>query len=351
MPLKHKYSQLRYTLIKCSLLFFICPLFGQSIDTLLMLPLGGIKQAVLIRAQQSTDPILLRLHGGPGFPFLPYVDNSLNDKIEQEFVVAYWEQRGTGRSYQSNLDASMTIDQLIQDIDELVTYLCQTFNQKKVFIWGHSWGSNLGMYYIDQFPQKVFAYVGTGQSAQITQNERSCFTFALSKAIQHQNKKAIRQLNQIDTSNYKLKDALKVRRWINTYGGVVHCNNFELPYGHDVPKKVIKSPYYKFKHKWNVFFHPYFSGNTLWDEMQQVDLFQQVPSVDVPVYFFLGCYDQLVSFEIAQKYFEHLDATQGKKIVWFNESAHRPAAEEPELFFNQLLQVKKAHYDPGVNSN
>ena len=73
----------------------------------------------MIRGQSVANPLLILVHGGPGFPetrFFRY----FNEPLEKSFTVVYWEQRGTGKSFNSKMTgSSMTVEQFIADLDEL----------------------------------------------------------------------------------------------------------------------------------------------------------------------------------------------------------------------------------------
>jgi pimeloyl-ACP methyl ester carboxylesterase len=78
--------------------------------------------------------------------------------------MAYWEQRGCGRTYFANPGAaSPTIDQLLDDLDQVTDQLRDRFAVNRLVIMGHSWGSALGTLYAQRHPDKVSAYVGLGQ--------------------------------------------------------------------------------------------------------------------------------------------------------------------------------------------
>jgi pimeloyl-ACP methyl ester carboxylesterase len=53
-------------------------------------------------------------------------------------------------------------------------------------------------------------------------------------------------------------------------------------------------------------------------------------------FFLLGRYDRHVPSELAEAYFERIDAHY-KRLVWFEESAHNPPFEEPDKF-NRVLR-------------
>jgi proline iminopeptidase len=54
--------------------------------------------------------------------------------------------------------------------------------------------------------------------------------------------------------------------------------------------------------------------------------------------FLLGRHDQQVPSIVAARYFDRIEAPQ-KRLVWFEQSAHNPPFEEPELFNETLIDV------------
>ena len=68
----------------------------------------------------------------------------------------------------------------------------------------------------------------------------------------------------------------------------------------------------------------------LWDTILATDLSQQVPEINIPIYFFHGIYDYTVSYPLAKNYFEQIKAPI-KGFYTFNNSAHSPIFEEPLL--------------------
>jgi pimeloyl-ACP methyl ester carboxylesterase len=48
--------------------------------------------------QKHDNPVLLFVHGGPGFPNY-FLFEKYNPGLEDYFTVCYWEQRGGGLSY------------------------------------------------------------------------------------------------------------------------------------------------------------------------------------------------------------------------------------------------------------
>lgn len=308
-----------------------------------MLKIGGVKQAVLINGNKSDNPVLLFLHGGPGFPMLPFDPFSeVMNKLEDKFTIVYWEQRGTGKSFDYSISPeSMNMKQFISDTKEVIEYVKKKLDVNKVFLWGHSWGSSLGALYASQFPDDLYAYVSTGQSVNPLMNERLAFDFVKNKALKDNNQRALRQISNIDTvaKNYSLESALILRKWVYRYGGIVYKNKNERPYvDFQEIKQILTFPSYSLKTRAQLVFNPNFSALKLWDELKTINLFEQAPKIDVPVFFFVGRHDIIVSHVLAEEYFKFLNAPKGKTLIWFEESAHRPFEEEKEKFFNHMIK-------------
>jgi pimeloyl-ACP methyl ester carboxylesterase len=132
------------------------------IDALQAIEINGSKQWVLIRSSDPSNPILLYLHGGPGqslIPFAHVATSSLTDR----FTVVYWDQRGTGISYEAEFPAEkLNVKQLIEDTLAVTEFLKQRFAQKKIFLLRHSWGSLLGCLVVQKKPEEFHAFVGVG---------------------------------------------------------------------------------------------------------------------------------------------------------------------------------------------
>src|SRR5690606_40616077 len=78
--------------------------------------------------RRSSD--LLYLAGGPGGTDLGAVRRDVG--LEEDFVVAVWEQRGAGKSYAA-LDPAetLTVDQLVSDTIEVTDYLRERFGRSE----------------------------------------------------------------------------------------------------------------------------------------------------------------------------------------------------------------------------
>ena len=168
----------------------------QGIDSLESVRLGGVDQWIQIRGHDRSKPILLFLHGGPGFPQMPF--SHLNAELEKDFVVVQWDQRGAGKSYSWSIpDDSMRVAQFVSDTRELAQILLQRFNAPKCYLVAHSWGSLIGALTVAQSPELFHAYVSIGQLAGLPETQQVRYQFALESAQKENNQKAVTELNRI----------------------------------------------------------------------------------------------------------------------------------------------------------
>ena len=99
---------------------------------------GGVDQWVMIRGENLANPPLIHLHGGPGFSETRLFRH-FNSDLEKRFTVVYWDQRGTGKSFGRTVPrSSMTVEQFIGDLDDLVDIVCTRVGQEQVVLHGHS---------------------------------------------------------------------------------------------------------------------------------------------------------------------------------------------------------------------
>ncbi|MGE0821229.1 MAG: alpha/beta fold hydrolase [Candidatus Binatia bacterium] len=309
------------------------------LNALTRIPLGGIMQSLLVQGQDETKPVLLFLHGGPGVPIIPFVrDFDATGTLQQHFVIAYWDQRGAGNSYHADIPPeSMNIEQFLADTYELVEILRDRFQTPKIYLVGHSWGSILGILTVARHPELFHAYVGIGQAVDLEKNEKISYQFALDAATKMDNQKALQQLTAIGPPPYaNYKAMLRERKWVERFGGGRRSKRTDslVPVGIGStaePTSAFPVVALDWLHG------PYFSLEHLWDELQEVNLFQQAPTIDIPVYFLAGKYDYYAPSRLAYQYYRALEAPQGKTFVWFDHSAHAPPAEEPQKFYDILV--------------
>jgi pimeloyl-ACP methyl ester carboxylesterase len=305
----------------------------QSVEKI---QIGGVDQWISIRSQDPSLPVLLWLHGGPGSS-----DMALGAKFDMAltntFTIVHWDQRGAGKSYSATINPhSMTTEQFVADTLLVTDYLRNRFNQEKIYLAGHSWGTKLGIHAITKAPEKYKAYVGIGQVVASNSDEIG-YAFALSQAKATNNMSAITQLEKIGPPPWQSLGQFAIyTRWIDAYGGTGRQFSF-----FDYLGSVATSPDYSLPDLYHFFQGQQFSVSTMFANNQLYDgedFPQTHTTIAIPVYFFQGRYDYNTPSELVEKYYEVITAPE-KKLVWFENSAHFPHWEEPEKFIAELQRV------------
>ncbi|CAN5268087.1 hypothetical protein BH23BAC2_BH23BAC2_09030 [soil metagenome] len=103
-----------------------------SISEKTFITLNGVKQGMFIKSKNEKHPVLLFLHGGMPEYFL---SQKYPTGLEDFFTVVWWEQRGSGISYSTNIPPeTMTLEQMITDTKEVTNYLLKRFGQEKIYL-------------------------------------------------------------------------------------------------------------------------------------------------------------------------------------------------------------------------
>lgn len=320
------------------------PTPDNTISSLEYFQLNGIKQCLLIRSYDITNPILLYFHGGPGTSELPLIRH-YNSELEKHFTVVYLEQRGTGKSFKKSIfKDTLRIDTFVNDGYELSKYLLKRFKKEKLFLIGHSWGTIISTKLAIKYPEIYYAYIGIGQEVNPLKGEQLSYNYTLSKAIESNNQKAIKVLKDMNTPYYltirnnpKWYKQLKTeRKWLTYFGGVIYNQkNYK-----QLTKIYMKSSEYTLFDIIKFAKGSILSLKTLWPEIMHIDLLNGYTDFKIPVYLIQGQYDYNCPTVLAEEYYEKITSPK-KELIIFDQSAHNPNFEENQKFNNWIIENLK----------
>ena len=300
-----------------------------------MIKIGEISQYIDVRGKDERNPLLIILHGGPGSS-VSHIASKLQVDLEEDFLVVNWDQRGAGRTYtEETPKESMNINQFVDETMELIDYLLNIHKQKKLYLAGHSWGSILGLITASKYPDKIHAYNGIGQVANMKQGEEVSYQFAYNEARARKNIQAIQDLEIIGEPPFKDPETgIEIKmKYIHQFGG--SSRNFDVFAFllNNIPKD-LSEQYFKGLD---------FSSKYLFPQMMDINFFETIKVLDIPVYFIMGKYDYQTPTEIVKDYYDILEAPS-KNLIIFEESAHCPNYEEPEKFAKVMKNIYKETY-------
>jgi len=321
----------------------------DAVDEQGLISIGGIPQWVSVRARHRGAPILLFLHGGPGFTVSPVSYYYLRD-LEEYFTVVQWDQRGAGKTYAASDPAkvrpTMSIDRMVSDAEELIRYLTRTYHQPRVIVLAHSFGTILGTEVAQRHPELLYAYVGMGQFTDFEQSEALGYQETLADAERAHNEEAVRELRSIAPFPDKVHPERNLqnlgieRRWLAEYGGYYWPGGV----GHNGEIASLSPDYTSDELKIRDEAQG-FSDKALWDELGHVNLMDRT-QFQVPVVILEGRHDRGTASALVATWFSHIKAPE-KKLVWFEDSAHMVYEEEPGKLLvtlvNDVLPLARRH--------
>ena len=170
------------------------------------LEIGGARQGMIIKGNDIKKPVLLFLSGGPGIPEY-LLDYQYPTCLEHEFIVCFWDWRGTGLSYSKTAAPErMTREQFIEDTLGVTRYLRKRFSKDTIFLAAHSFGTSIGIQVIARHPEFYNGYIAVGQMTDQTRSEQTAYEYLLSRCESEGKRSLLKQLiaNPFGTERYFL---------------------------------------------------------------------------------------------------------------------------------------------------
>ncbi len=277
--------------------------------------IGGIRQWISIKGTNSSNPVLLFLHGGPGNSAMSYAEKFTNE-LQKYFVVVQWDQRESGKTAELNTSSKpLSVSLMEEDAVKMITYLQTRFSQDKIYLMGHSWGGFLGLTVAANHPELLKAYLAISPMVHQVESERLSLEWMITKAKEDNNLPALKELAMINIPFQNADQLYYHRSWLATFMKT------------KPPSKTFVASWGK---KWL----------TLFNEASQVNFFTFAPQIRCPVYFFVGKKDCQTHFKLTEDYYKMLKADK-KQLFWFTDSGHNLNLSEPkklqEIIINEIL--------------
>jgi pimeloyl-ACP methyl ester carboxylesterase len=317
------------------------PLPG-SIASLEKVKLGGVDQWLIIRGQDVNKPVLLFLSGGPGSSEAGRVTR-FNSELEKHFVVVIWEQRGCSKSYPSlNPKAGLTVSQYAADAIELSEMLRARFDEQKIYLVGHSWGTIIGVHAAQARPDLFHAYVGTSQMVDVLETDLLIYDLMLDHSRQVGDTQFVHTLEAQGRPPYAGKNPVGPYATLfgREYSVYEYPNIKDEAYRQegDVLLMMLKQPEYGWLDRLYNLLGLMHTFNAVYPQLQDMDFRRDATHFDLPVYLVLGRHDMNNPSQLPEEYFNLIDAPS-KQLVYFEESGHGMIWEEAAKFHSLMVET------------
>jgi pimeloyl-ACP methyl ester carboxylesterase len=307
----------------------------REVDTLLEFDFGGPPQWALVRGRSRSSPVLLLVQAGPGLPMIQEAfDIERRLRLEEHFRVVYWDQRGTGRSFDAKDRAPIALDTAIGDVGAMILALCARLAVTEVDVVGFSFGASLALLACaadGKLP--VRSLTGVGADVSLLEGERFALAFALGEAARRGNERALRALRAIGEPPHDGKRFTTRVRWVANFGGVQRGKGFGALLRTTVAR-LWRSPHYGLGQMLGALRGLQATPDRLLPALREFDLRTTPLAVRAPVALFHGRQDKAAPPALTAELGKRL----GVDVTWFEESAHLPHEEEPARFRAELLR-------------
>ncbi|WP_157152792.1 alpha/beta fold hydrolase [Brachyspira murdochii] len=272
-----------------------------------------------IHYPKKSNTSLIFLHGGPG-ESEAYFLYKMHSKT-QNYNLVYYDQRGAGKTQLKNKskENDITIEKLLLDLKETISYVKEKYKSKYIILLGHSFGSILGIEFIKKYPNVVSAYIGMGQVVNFRVGEKTGFDYCFDLVKKSGSKKYIEKM-------YKLKNYPFNINKNNVFDLFKSFREVQAEYklagyyeGEDKLKKIIKqSPIYSFKDMFN--FHPLILNKNIIYYLLDYDT-SKFTNFNIPIFFICGKNDWQVPTVTVQEYYKQIKAPD-KDIFIIENAGH-----------------------------
>jgi pimeloyl-ACP methyl ester carboxylesterase len=153
-----------------------------AIDSTITLGVNGSTQRIRLCAERTGLPPLLIVQGGPALPLLNEVAKFQRRlRLEKDFLVAYWEQRGCGAA--SKEDAtSVSLQQQVEDLRFVLRWLYNETTQP-VTLFGISIGGTIALRAAEQEPDRVKAVVAISPDSHTGRSDAEADAFLRQQSV------------------------------------------------------------------------------------------------------------------------------------------------------------------------
>ncbi|MBM7618835.1 pimeloyl-ACP methyl ester carboxylesterase [Bacillus tianshenii] len=312
---------------------FVIPETG--VDEVRSIRIGNMDQTVLIQSYDISNPVLLFIHGGPSMP-LPGVSSRGKDytivtntrELVKHYTVVFWDQRGTGKSYQKNISQeTMNFEQFLQDAIEVVDYVRKEFGKEKIHIAAHSYGTLIGMYLVNRHPEKFHSYTGFSQIISWTENDKSCYEWAKNEAEKRNDNKALKELKAVGEPPYidSYKQWAVIRKYQMKYSSMIYSDDqIKHPGLLKISLGMYFSEDYSFTDLVNTFYRGFklIYTDDFIKNIPTINLLKEVKGLKVPTTFIHGEKDVHVPFGLLEEFLKGLPNNQLAECVLLPNSSH-----------------------------
>ena len=135
----------------------------NGINEEMYIDVNGQQQWISIYGEDKDNPVMLYLHGGPGFS-TSYADWVITRKLAKDYTVISWDQRNCAKTWiHDQKSDTVTAELMRSDLESVVDQMLEYLGKDKLTLLGMSWGTYYGCDYAYSHPDKVECIINLSQ--------------------------------------------------------------------------------------------------------------------------------------------------------------------------------------------
>jgi pimeloyl-ACP methyl ester carboxylesterase len=271
---------------------------SRRVERIVALDIDGSRQRARIRAAREGLPPLLVVQAGPGLPLLNEIGKFQQRlELEDDFTVAYWDQRGCGNAPLRDAQ-SVSLRTQVDDVCAAIRWLARETGQR-VVVFGVSLGATFALQAAAREAGSIKALVAVSIDTDIAAGDAAASDFLHQAATRADNPGIARLVAKLPPPPYMDPKPLQQRaRLLTDLGGIENVKGFG---------ELLRGLLVSLVRTYGVFGTLSTLRNMnaiqakLLPELATFDLFANWPRPAVPVHYVFGSDDALVSQPLVQK--------------------------------------------------
>ncbi len=307
----------------------------------------GVDLPVRVEGNLDSGLVLLMLHGGPAGSSVYYNWGLDTELIEDEFAVAYYDQRGQGGTHGSYGWDTLTVAQLAEDNANLVQALRARYGEDlDVWLYGHSWGGMLGTATLLDTDAEVDGWIEASGSHDYPANDIYTAELLLeigAREIAEGSAYSARWRGIMETVEDSQLDGIDrdeavTNTWLGHEAeGLVEQYWADESVGEEtLIEIVLRDPTAAITAAWS----GWVPGRRVDLDAQSYAYTERLNEITIPSLFIYGDLDFVCPAQLGRDAYERVD-TDAKEFVLFEDAGHSPMSNYPEEYAETIIEFVK----------
>jgi pimeloyl-ACP methyl ester carboxylesterase len=296
---------------------------------------------VFICGNKASNIFIIFLHGGPGGSSMDVPVTSAHKQLLKDYAGVYYDQRGSGAAQGNAQPESFTLEQFVEDLEKLVHLIRYKYNNPTLFLMGHSWGGGLGTAYLLNAgnQQYISGWIEIDGAHDQLRGAVLSFEWVKNKASEKVNSGYDAEYWQKELDWYNSTTA---ENEYNVKSLTRHVKNVEKLNGYAVDSSNIPGVLSLLNSPISIIpalLNSLYMQSNFDMKNKNLNMTGEMYKITIPVLILWGRHDGRLPVELAREAYDNLGTNNGDKYVHiFENSAHCPYYEEPELFANRVKE-------------